>query len=293
MPDSRWVSLLFATTRRHQEDGFSGERNDGAINLGKTAVRIPESHEIGKIERPLKFTLFNFTVYREKYNQNQHFTAGPVSVMSESEWVSHIQSFGVSDCLLFIHGFNTSFQDSVFRFAQIVFDLRFDGLPILFSWPSRAVSHDYLYDRDSALGAAPQLVDVLQKVGSNNNIERIHILAHSMGNFCLLHAVAFYLDRLEDIHIGEVIMAAPDIDRDLYKERAKLIRPRTSGMTLYASAADRALAICAINLTSYAYLLDARIIDCSNAPLLAFQSAQFHSTWWKFGAPGEIRTPDP
>jgi esterase/lipase superfamily enzyme len=241
--DARWVSLLFATTRQRREDDFSGERSDGTISFGRTHVRIPEDHAIGKVERPLEFTLFSYTIFRQEHDPTRHFTAGVVNIIPESEWISHIRSFGAADCLLFIHGFSTSFGDAILRFAQIVWDLKFDGLPILFSWPSRGTIHDYLYDRDSAMGATPQLIEVAQKISSQENVRRIHILAHSMGNFCLLDGLANHLDALNALRIGELIMAAPDIDRDLYRQRTAVIRPRTRGMTLYASAADRALAL--------------------------------------------------
>ncbi len=239
-----WVSLLFATTRRpEQNTRFSGERNDGVISLGETSVRIPEKHQITKLERPFKLTLFSYTLYEAPEDPEKHFIAGPIRSLSENEWRARITEFGAADCLVFVHGFNTSFQDAAFRFAQIVWDLRFDGLPVLFSWPSRGIVQDYVYDRDSALGAGPQLVEVLQKIAAQNNIRKIHILAHSMGNFCLLDGLANHLPVLKAIRLGEIVMAAPDIDRDLYKQRVIAIRPEADGMTLYASAADRALAI--------------------------------------------------
>jgi esterase/lipase superfamily enzyme len=64
-----------------------------------------------------------------------------------------------------------------------------------------------------------------------------------MGNFCLLDGLANHLAMLKGASLGEVVMAAPDIDRDLYKERVQIVRTAAAGMTLYASAADRALAL--------------------------------------------------
>ena len=61
--------------------------------------------------------------------------------------------------LIFVHGFNVSFDNALFRAAQIAYDLNFDGPVFLFSWPSRgeagalgsvlAIRH-YPYDRESA-----------------------------------------------------------------------------------------------------------------------------------------------
>jgi esterase/lipase superfamily enzyme len=153
---------------------------------------------------------------------------GVVTLIAVAEWISHIQTFGAADCLVFIHGFNTGFRDAVFRFAQIIWDLKFDGLPILFSWPSRGTFKDYLYDRDSAMGATPQLIEILQHISDQENVRRIHIVAHSMGNFCMLDALANHLDSLSTLRIGEIVMAAPDNDRDLYRQRAAAIDSRVT-----------------------------------------------------------------
>ena len=38
--------------------------------------------------------------------------------------------------LVFVHGFNTRFEEAVYRFAQIVHDARVQVAPVLFTWPS-------------------------------------------------------------------------------------------------------------------------------------------------------------
>ena len=51
--------------------------------------------------------------------------------------------------LVFIHGFNNRFEDSVYRFAQIVHDSGAHSVPILVTWPSRGSALAYGYDRES------------------------------------------------------------------------------------------------------------------------------------------------
>jgi esterase/lipase superfamily enzyme len=50
--------------------------------------------------------------------------------------------------LVFVHGYNNRFDDSVFRFAQIVHDSGTTAIPILFTWPSAGELLSYGYDRD-------------------------------------------------------------------------------------------------------------------------------------------------
>ena len=51
--------------------------------------------------------------------------------------------------LVFIHGFNNRFEDSVYRFAQIVQDSGVHSAPVLVTWPSRGSLLAYGYDRES------------------------------------------------------------------------------------------------------------------------------------------------
>jgi esterase/lipase superfamily enzyme len=40
------------------------------------------------------------------------------------------------EALVFIHGFNNSFEDALRRAGQLAYDLRFDGPVFAFSWSS-------------------------------------------------------------------------------------------------------------------------------------------------------------
>jgi esterase/lipase superfamily enzyme len=113
---------------------------------------------------------------------------------------------------------------------------------VLFSWPSRGAVIDYGYDRDSAAGARKPFIKVLELLASRENIKQIHVLAHSMGNQVVLDALANHQPGGTPLKLGQLIMAAPDVDRNLYESIAPDARKFTSGMTLYASAADKALA---------------------------------------------------
>lgn len=240
---ARTVDLLFATTRKpadSSQDAFSGERNDDVVTYGAASVRIPEKHRIGAVELPWKLKVFSFTLYEEERDETRHFVTRSLSVLTLDDWQSAIASFGETDALVFVHGFNTSFENGLYRFAQIIWDLKYAGLPVLFSWPSRGRIRDYGYDSVSALNASDSFADVLQRISEQRNIKRVHILAHSMGNLVVLEALAKH-QNAGLFRIGELMMAAPDVDRDRYRKIAPKARRAASGMTLYASAADLAL----------------------------------------------------
>src|SRR5208282_1034754 len=63
--------------------------------------------------------------------------------------------------LVFVHGYNTRFEEAVYRFAQIVHDAHVDVAPVLFTWPSGGAAIDYIYDRDSAVYSRDALEAVM------------------------------------------------------------------------------------------------------------------------------------
>jgi esterase/lipase superfamily enzyme len=143
--------------------------------------------------------------------------------------------------LIFVHGFNTTFKGSVMRFAQIIWDMQFKCTRVLFSWPSAGGVLNYLYDTNSALDARRWFQKLIQLLRVGAKVETLHVIAHSMGNFVVLDALNELAKAGRLPNLSEIVMAAPDVDVDLYKTLATSIRPLARGMTLYASAHDKAL----------------------------------------------------
>lgn len=157
--------------------------------------------------------------------------------------------------LLFVHGFNTPFEDALIRSAQLSVDLsrrgQFDvGVPLLFSWPSAGeVSlEQYRGDQDRSIGAAPYLEQFLDLVVENSDIDRINIVAHSMGNRILTKALedyaADYLERhsADDIEF-RIILVAADVDREIFDGVTGVLDNLKANVTIYTSDADRALQV--------------------------------------------------
>ncbi len=59
--------------------------------------------------------------------------------------------------VVFIHGYNTSFDFAIYRTAQVAYDLKFDGAAFAYSWPSGGGLASYTYDRESSGQAEPYL----------------------------------------------------------------------------------------------------------------------------------------
>ena len=244
--DPRVVDILFATLRKLENGNspaapiFSGERSQ-SLNFGRARVRIPEDHKIGRLELPGGLSIFGIQLTHEEADPKKHFILRSRQPLTLEQWDSLIDTIGPNDAVVFVHGFNTSFDDFVFRFAQIVWDLQYKGLPVLFSWASKGAVVDYPYDRESALVARDAFMELLANLSEKHKISTVHVIAHSMGNFLVLDALARQATQPNNV-MGQLIMAAPDVDRDQFVQDIPKIKQLFRGLTLYASSADKALA---------------------------------------------------
>jgi len=149
--------------------------------------------------------------------------------------------------LIFVHGYNTRFEEAVYRFAQIVHDARVDVAPVLFTWPSGGNVIDYVYDRDSAMFSRDGLELLLTKMSENPNVGSISILAHSMGNYLTVEALRQMSIRNHGLpsKIRDVMLASPDIDVDVFRRQIAQIDDykHSTQFTLFVSRDDKALGL--------------------------------------------------
>jgi esterase/lipase superfamily enzyme len=148
--------------------------------------------------------------------------------------------------LLFVHGFNVTFEDALRRAGQLVYDLTFDGAAIVFSWPSQGSLLPLAYTKDQRnadLSAQPLRELLVDLVGAVDGAV-VHVIAHSMGTKVLADALADLGSQPRSITtpvFGEVAMLAPDIDAALFRQSARRLTPTATRITLYASSADAAM----------------------------------------------------
>jgi esterase/lipase superfamily enzyme len=238
------IKFLFATTRGSIGNSFSDDR--AKLTFGAVDVHVPDDHKMGQMELPGLKGWSPFT-YQEKLDLAKHFAISKLKTIDESDWRALVRNSNYSEALIFVHGFNNTFDDSVYRAAQVMWDLQYKGLPILFSWPSRGgatnpvdIAISYQHDLDSALTQSDTFDGFLHTLKSLG-IKKVHLLVHSMGNFLVLNALRRENSWKQPIRLGEWILAAPDIDVDQFLQFVPTVQPYVAHMTLYASAMDNAL----------------------------------------------------
>ena len=150
-------------------------------------------------------------------------------------------------------GYCATFRDAARRTAQISYDLNYQGPAMFFSWPAGSDSEkfderpNYLKDLRRAEESDEDLITVIQDLGRYSGAKRIHLIAHSMGNFLLTEALKTIDDRLPANQprsqlFDQVVMAAPDINaREFVKRTGLRLKPFSRRITVYASTQDKAL----------------------------------------------------
>lgn len=168
----------------------------------------------------------------------------PVSEPDFIKRAADAASRGDGEVTLYVHGFNTTHESAILQLAQIVTDAGALGAAVVFSWPSRGRLLDYLTDRESAMFSRDRLEFVLRQLGSQSKIRRINILAHSMGAFLTMET----LRQAKLVGNGEfngklnaVVLAAPDIDLDVFRTQLEVIGKRQRPTILLIASDDAAL----------------------------------------------------
>lgn len=215
-----------------------GPHRDAAekVHYGTCDVSIPPRHKSGEVERPI--------IGPE--NEEDHVVLKSTEELEAQAFFELVRTKVAElprddrSCFVFIHGFNVDFENAARRTAQIHYDLKFEGIPIFFSWPSRAKLHEYFSDRNeiefSRYVIKQFLIDVAEKVKA----DRIHVIAHSMGADATCRAIAELGERGKIF--DQIVLAAPDIDREVFRVQiAPRLTKTANRTTLYCSKNDLAL----------------------------------------------------
>ncbi len=244
------MASLEAQVRSRLRDELSGELygcrpTDLSYGTCEISVPKPENRQEGEVNRPFSVWIFEAPENPEKHFMLKHVEEYPNKDAFFGSLQKQIAESESQSALLFIHGYNVSFEDALFRTAQLAVDLKFPGAPISYCWPSCADPVKYTFDEQNAEVSIPALREFLQDLALRSGAKRVHVIAHSMGNRVLAGA----LRNLDPKALApnpqifqEIVLAAPDIDYRVFKTQIlPQIAAVSSHCTLYTSSRDRAL----------------------------------------------------
>jgi esterase/lipase superfamily enzyme len=235
-PESDWKELIANSTRAERRPSY--------------ALAAPVCKERGSFDPRLERL--------EPHGNSVHLAADTVSDMTTQQQQFHgmladrLAAASQKDVYIFVHGFNNTFDDAVYRAAAVWHFLGRVGVPVVYSWPAGFGGiRGYAHDRESGEFTVFHLKYFLQMVASCPGVERVHLVAHSRGCDVAITALrelhiacrASGKDTQAELKLENLVLAAPDLDQDVFMQRfvAENLTAAAHRTTIYASTSDAAI----------------------------------------------------
>ena len=233
------LQIIFLTNWQGGTERLAyGGQYSELVDYGVCEVSIPIVHQPGELESP---QMFKFEI---KPDIEKHVVLTNVGRLDKEAFHAALQTEmdrKGKNIFVFIHGYNVSFDDAARRTGQMAYDLKFPGAPVFYSWPSQANWYSYGTDQDNIEQSTSQIRDFILDIATRSNADTVNLIAHSMGNVGLTAALS-EIEQGAKPHFNQVVLAAPDIDANVFKnEIASKIVTKAQRTTLYTSKTDLAL----------------------------------------------------
>jgi esterase/lipase superfamily enzyme len=236
-------AIFVGTTRVEGPEGFGRERAFEPSFL-RYDIAIPPEREPGELNWPPKTRkpkadLDFLTLAETQFSGSTHF---------RDELQSAMKLRGQADAVVYVHGFNNTMAEGVYRVAQMHHDLQVPGVALHYAWPSRGSALGYVYDRESAIFGRTGFEELLETV-ADAGAREIVIVAHSMGASVTMETLrqmsirgrSRALDR-----VAGVILIAPDLDVDVFRSQARDMGKLPQPFVVFGSSRDRVLGLSAL-----------------------------------------------
>jgi len=225
-PDHEKAMVFYGTDRNHNESGdpekFYGLRR-GSFEYGITRLKIKQRNDKARVESV------------EPQSRDQFL----------NQLAKSLDDAESPALFVFVHGYNHSFDQAISLVAEFANNTNFPGVPVVWSWPSSRNPAGYVEDQTNMRWSQPHFAEFLRTIIYDSGAESVHLIGHSMGAWGLtnvmLEEILPFTTELETI--GEFVLLAPDIDRELFKrDLAPRLVDFGLSITIYASENDRAMA---------------------------------------------------
>jgi esterase/lipase superfamily enzyme len=234
------VQAFYATDRNNTGAADARKKyghEKSIMSYGIAQITIPHDHRIGKT--------IPSSLDQEKCQQLEYLD---LSMLGRDELLNRLsKAVAASEektLLLYVHGYNVTFNEAARGIGQIASDLDFKGCALFFSWPSQGHISGYVADEESILWAEKDLVKLLDDVALHSGSKSIYLMGHSIGTQALTRAFLELSGKKTDwtMHVKALILTAPDIDAESFKrDIGPALAKSGVRVTLYVSEKDKAL----------------------------------------------------
>jgi esterase/lipase superfamily enzyme len=233
-----WSQLIADSTRANRRTAYS-LRTERCKQLGSFDLLLERIEPHGNGVRLASEAVSDF-------HRQQHAFHGMLT--------DRLDHTAQKDVYVFVHGVDNSFDDALFRAAEVWHFMGRAGVPVVYSWPAGFGGiRGYAYDRESSEFTVFHFKCFLQMLATCRGVERIHIVAHSRGTDVAISAlrelniayVAAGKDTQAELKLENLVLAAPDLDEDVFMQRfvAENLLNTAHRTTIYTSTSDRMIGL--------------------------------------------------
>jgi esterase/lipase superfamily enzyme len=207
----------------------------GADKPGTTSAYVSES--------------LRFSIYEVSFPASRRIgsTAGAVveasTAVSARRFAHEVIDAGGGEVVVYVHGYNTSFQTSLARTAELGEDWNLGAPIVLFAWPSLRVLSGYDRDVARAEKAERRLVDLLTTL-ADAGATRVVLMGHSLGAKLAMEALAgMTVNQRQQVlpRLGGIVLLSPDMSVDALNAALAAMPGLQSPLVAFLSRDDLAL----------------------------------------------------
>ncbi|WP_300548259.1 alpha/beta hydrolase [Roseovarius sp.] len=235
----RSSSMAFGTARLRPDE--NGKRS--RLTQLHEALRFPAT--------PLPFSQNAGVILPDRAATTRYGTS---ATALQAQLAQALRESGQDEVLLYVHGFNSSFAESVETLARIWQSAGQSPVPLAYSWPAdNPGMFGYFKDRESGEFSIFHLKETLRMITATPGLGRFHIIAHSRGSDVVTTALrelvietrAAGRNPRQSLRIENLILAAPDLDFGVVRQRlvAEKFGPAFGRITVYINPEDSALGL--------------------------------------------------
>ena len=246
--DSR-LDYLYSNMRQIWPDGEDVNRT--ALHYGVLMVTVPVGRRITDQQMNWWKKILNNiwqSLRTSRPHPNTDTIIRNINPLTQAEFGELLQDqIDIRDprrVMVFVHGFNNSFSFAARRLAEFSSRINFDGVVVMFSWPSSNKARFYMEDDEQVEQSCPRFSYALNRIYQLIENTQVDVVAHSMGAKLLFDSLTAGQGgrcAAPDINLKDIVLAAPDIRVSTFKESFDIFSENAEQITLYASSKDKAL----------------------------------------------------
>lgn len=278
LPEARAIGALqqvFVVTNRGQDEtqNFDQSRSHETAYL-KTDVSVPPSHKAGE----LTYNNRNPDPAKDFVIADQTNLGGNAAFERALKRAIAARPAAERDVTIFVHGYNTSYSEALYRMAQMANDMNTRSVSVLFSWPSAAKIAGYDYDHDSvdfSRDALQQTIRSVTKIAPGRTL----LVGHSMGTMLTMEAlrqIEIEFPGYSSRNLSGVALISPDIDVDVFKTQLDRFEKLPQPFVVFVNSYDRVLVLSGIVNGRFSRLgHEVNVDEIADYPILMLDISEF------------------